>query len=117
MKTYIDIKRMQIHAHHGVLEQEKRVGNLFEVSVRISYDFTQAATTDALGLAINYAEAVDIVRQVMSEPRNLLETVAVHIHNALMLRWPKISSGCITVAKLHPPFSTPVGQTSVTIEW
>lgn len=27
MKTYIDIERMQIRAHHGVLEQEKRVGD------------------------------------------------------------------------------------------
>lgn len=43
MKTYIDIERMQIRAHHGVLEQEKRVGNLFEVSVRLFYDFSEAA--------------------------------------------------------------------------
>ena len=66
MKTYIDIERMQIRAHHGVLEQEKRVGNLFEVSVRLFYDFSEAAATDSVENTVNYAEAVDIVRGIMA---------------------------------------------------
>ncbi len=117
MKTSIDIERIQIRAHHGVLEQERRVGNLFEVSIRLYRDFAEAANTDDISLTVNYAEAVDIVREVMATPCRLIETVALRIRNALMTRWPDITAGRVTVAKLHPPFPTTVGKASVTIEW
>lgn len=115
--TRIDIERMQIHAHHGVMEQEKRVGNLFEVSVRLFYDFTDAAATDDVALTVNYAEAVAIVRDVMALPCRLLETVAFRIRDALCARWQGITAGSVTVAKLHPPFPTPVASASVTVRW
>ncbi len=117
MKTYIDIERMQIRAHHGVLEQEKRVGNLFEVSVRLFYDFSEAAATDSVENTVNYAEAVDIVRGIMAEPARLLETVVFRIREALTARWPGITGGHVTLAKLHPPFPPPVVQAAVTVEW
>ena len=33
----IEITRLRLHAFHGVLEQERRVGNDFEVSVTVGY--------------------------------------------------------------------------------
>ncbi len=117
MKTYIAIDRMQLHAHHGVLPQETRVGNLFEVTLRVSFDFTRAALTDDVTHALNYAEAMDEVRHAMDTPRRLLETVAFDIRDRLLNRWPAITGGYISVTKLRPPVTTPVAGCSAIIEW
>jgi len=117
MKTWVEINRLQIYANHGVMPQETRVGNLFEVSARLCYDFTEAAISGDIELALNYAEAVEIISKVMAEPRHLLETVAFNIRSALMGRWPGITAGTVKVAKLHPPFSSKVASAAVELQW
>lgn len=117
MKTYIEIDRIQLHARHGVMPQETRVGNLFEVTLRVCFDFETAAAGDDIDATLNYAEAIDIVRDVMAVPRRLLETVAVEIRDRLLARWPDITGGYIKVTKLRPPVTTPVAGCSAIVEW
>lgn len=115
--TYIDIDRLKIFARHGVSDQERRVGNMFEVSVRIYYDFGPAAKTDDVNRSINYAQVVDIVIESMKTPRRLLETAVNDIKTAISLRWPEVKSGRISLSKVHPPFTTPVEHVSAVMEW
>ena len=117
MKTYIEISRLEVFAHHGVMPQEARVGNLFEVSARLCYDFSAAAASDDVASAINYAEVVELVNDVMAVPCKLLETVVLRLKEAIMARWPQITAGTVTVAKLHPPFSSTVAYAAAAIEW
>ena len=56
MKTTIEITRLRLHAFHGVLEQERRVGNDFEVSVTVGYPVVIGS--DELSATLNYAELV-----------------------------------------------------------
>ncbi len=58
MKTTIEITRLRLHAFHGVLEQERRVGNDFEVSVTVGYPVVIGS--DELSATLNYAELIDI---------------------------------------------------------
>lgn len=117
MKSSIEINRLQIYAFHGVMPQETRVGNLFEVTVKLDYDFAAASATDNINLALNYAMAVETIQQVMATPRKLIETVATDIKAALIEQWPGITSGIVRVAKLHPPFTPRVESVAVSIEW
>ena len=117
MRSYIDIDRLLVYARHGVDEQERRVGNAFEVSLRLYYDITAAADDDDIALAINYAEVVDVVNAVMVRPCLLLETVVMHIRQAIADRWPGVTGGRITLAKVHPPIKTPMASVAVTVEW
>lgn len=117
MTTTVEINGLKIFARHGVLEQETAVGNYFEVSVKLSYNFEQAALTDNIDLALNYAEAADIIAEVMSHPRRLLESVVFDMRRALTQRWPDITGGSIRLAKLHPPVSHTVQSMAVCVEW
>lgn len=117
MKTWIEINKLQVYARHGVMPQETRVGNLFEVSARLCYDFSEAASSDDIESALNYAELVELINDVMSRPRRLLETVAFDIRSAVLERWPRISGGSIRIAKVHPPFSSKVESAAVEVEW
>lgn len=117
MTTYITIERLQVVAHHGVMAQEAHVGNLFEVTARLAYDFAPAAATDDIEKAINYAEAVDLINDAMAVPCRLLETVVFRLKEAIMARWPQITGGSITLYKIHPPFPSTVAAASATVEW
>ncbi len=117
MKSYIDIDRLQIFANHGVLERERAIGNRFEVTLRLYYDATEAMQSDEISSALNYAEVVDVVRNEMAKPSDLLEHVAYRIKSALQSRFPIIISGRVTIVKIHPPISTPMSSVAFTVEF
>lgn len=118
MNTSVFVERLRIYAHHGVLEQERKIGNLFEVSVKVTYDFKSTLHHDEIDRVINYVEVVDIVKEVMAEPANLIETVAMRITDAIRARWVEAEcGGRVVVTKVHPPFATPCAGASAIVEW
>lgn len=117
MHTSIRIDSLRVFARHGVDDQERRVGALFEVSISLDYDFMEAALTDNLDKTVNYAELTAIVVDIMSRPRRLLESVAVDIHHAVMERWPAVSGGSIEITKVHPPIPAPTPRATVALSW
>lgn len=117
MRTSIILDRLRFYAFHGVEEQERRVGNIFTVSLRLDYPFEEAMATDRLTATLNYAEAYEVVKQEMAIPSRLLEHVAGRIRRSLLLRFPQISGGRIRVEKLRPPIPGCDGTAAVEIDW
>lgn len=114
----ISIDRLRIYARHGVMEQERLVGNMFEVSVSVDYPADTAVATDNIDATVNYAEAIDIIRRVMQQPSALIEHAAGRIRDALTSRWPLIEGGSVRLSKLTPPVGAQVaGGVSVTLRW
>lgn len=112
----ITIDGLRLQAHHGVLEQERRVGNTFEISLRINVPSSdRAAVTDDLSLTVNYAEIISIIKYEMRTPSHLIENVAFRIARAVRTRFGAlIESGEITVAKLAPPIPAQLEKVSYT---
>ena len=117
MTTSIAIEGLKIYAYHGILEQERRVGNLFEVSLSITYDFSKAIESDSLDVTISYAYLCELIRREMSIPSGLLEHVAGRIMKAVRNNFSTITHGCVTVKKLTPPISMQMNAVGVKIEW
>ena len=102
----ITIKNILVYAHHGVLEQERIVGNEFLVSLELYFDAEAAMKYDDLSLTVNYAQVVQIVRDTMLIPSDLLENVAYRLATSLTEAFPIIKGGTVSVTKVHPPFNT-----------
>lgn len=117
MKGFITLNQMKFHAHHGVLEQERLIGNDFEVSLRLQYPLETATQSDNIADTINYAEVYDIVAAEMAIPSQLIEHVAGRIVRSLHSRFPLIEGGCISVAKLTPPFKCELASVAVTLNF
>lgn len=118
MDFTIEIDRMRLYAHHGVMEQERRVGNFFEVSAALTYDVDDNATvTDELGNTVNYADIAAIIRQQMATPSALLEHVAFRIRQMIMQQYPNIKSGYVKIAKTTPPLGAQMRSASATLKW
>jgi dihydroneopterin aldolase len=117
LKGYVEIEKLKIEAHHGVMPQERVVGNMFEVSVGIYYDMEDAALTDNLSWAVDYSLLVRTVKDVMSEPSFLIENVALRMKHAIIDRFPKSLGGRLRIAKLNPPIPGQMASASVLLEW
>lgn len=117
MTGYVEIDRLALRGRHGVLPQEREVGNLFEISVGLSYDMAQAASTDDVAYALDYARVVDVIASEMAIPSALLENLVARIKDALIAEFPMIESGRIKVAKLVPPIPARMASVSVSCQW
>lgn len=117
MTTKIEINNLRVYAYHGVLEQERKVGNYFEVSLCIDYPFERALTSDDLNDTLNYAAVCDLVVEEMAIPSELLEHVAGRIIRRLQMEYSDIIGGCITIAKLNPPIPHQLRSCAITVEW
>lgn len=101
----IFVKNLIIQASHGVMEQERKVGNTFRVNITLEVpDASRAMSTDDLADTVSYADTVAIVRRSMSRPRALIEAAAGDIVRAIKTAYgPRIRGGSITIEKLAPP--------------
>ena len=107
--TTITVRDIQVYARHGVAEQERTVGNEFLVTVALRYDAGAAMQYDDVAQAVNYAEVIQIVRDVMLAPSLLIENVVLRLIDALSEAFPTVQGGTVSVTKVHPPISTPTG--------
>lgn len=118
MTTSISLNKMRFFAYHGVADQERIVGNHFEVSISLRCDIAQALTSDCLDHTINYAEIYDCIEREMNIPSQLLEHVAGRIIAAIKQHFGnQIEGGTITVAKLAPPFKCQLESVAVTVDF
>ena len=77
MKATIEVDGLRLRARHGVMAQERIVGNEFEISLSLEYPpALKAVESDCVDDTLNYARAIEIVRQIMAEPSYLIEHVA-----------------------------------------
>ncbi len=110
----IQLRDVLLYARHGVMAEERVLGNQYRVNVRLRIDASSYdAFQDDLATTISYAEVYDHLKKVMSEPCALLETVAVKLARRLVQEWPQVKSGEIEIVKTVPPIPDMVGEAGV----
>ena len=88
----IEIKGLEVFAHHGVYEEEQRLGQKFVVSAVLSLDTTAAAQTDDLDKTVNYGAISRQITQILQrENHKLLERAAAVTAEEILLTNPLIN--------------------------
>ncbi len=114
----IEINSLRCHSFHGVMAQERKVGNMFEVTVHLRYPADDAVDFDRLDGTINYAEVCGVIQEVMSQPSDLLEHVCGRLRRHIIDRWPRIEGGRIRITKPAPPIpGVCIESVAVNLEW
>ena len=117
MTCTVEVNDLRVRARHGVLPEERVLGNDFSLTIKLDYPFQEAFIDDSVASTLNYAEVVEIALGIMSTPSSLLEHVVGRLHRSLLDRWPLISGGYIRLAKLTPPIDACLGDVAVAIRW
>jgi len=111
----ITLTGLRASAFHGVLAEERRVGQVFLIDVTVFLDLSTAGQTDDLTDTIHYGVlAEEIVAAVERDPVDLIESVAERIA-AVVLTHRAAQLVRVTVHKPSAPITVPFDDVSVTI--
>jgi len=111
----MEICGMRFWGYHGVYEEERRLGQPFEVDVTLYLDLRPAGESDRLGDTVNYAEVYRAVADVFAgPPRQLLEALAEETAGRLLRRFP-VTKVRVRVVKPAPPIPGMLSHVAVEI--
>ena len=111
----IALTGLRATAFHGVLEHERREGQLFLIDLVVHVDVKRAAASDDLGDTVDYSLlAAQAVAAVESDPVNLIETVAERVA-MVALAHGLVRSVEVTIHKPGAPIGVQFADVSVTI--
>ncbi len=94
---------MSFYGYHGVLPQERELGQQFVVDVELQLDLRMAGESDDPNKTVSYADVYDVVRRVVTgSPKKLIETVAEQIA-AILLQQFNVQQVLVRVKKPAAP--------------
>ena len=96
-ESSIFLNDVRLYAYHGVLEQERRVGGEYSVSLRVHYNIYKAMESDDVADTLNYALLLELVKREMACPSSLLEHVVGRIGKAVFKEFPLAESIDLTL--------------------
>ncbi len=111
----VALRGLWTHGRHGVLLEERRVGQPFLIDAVLTVDVTAAVTGDDLAGTVDYGVlAEQLSADVASDSVQLIETLAYRLAGAC-LRDPHVLSAEVTVHKPSAPIPLPFVDVSVTV--
>lgn len=113
----IKIKDLEVYCNHGVFKEENVLGQKFLVSLTLFLDTKPAGSADAIDRSVSYADVAHFVNTFMKEHTfKLLEAVAEHLTEEILLHFAKIEAVTIEIKKPWAPILLPIDTVSVEIE-
>ena len=112
----LQLAGIEVFAHHGVLPEEKQIGQRFLLDLDLELDLRSAGTTDDLADTVDYGGLAERVHELVAGHRwNLIEKVAEETA-ALVLSLPAVKAVKVTVHKPNAPIAVDFADVSVTID-
>lgn len=107
---------LALHAFHGVMPHERKVGQSFKLDILLEIDLGEASRSDRLAHTVSYDQVADATRKAFcAQPYRLIEAAAGAVIDALMKRFPRVKRVRITVHKPHAPIAATFDDVGVTI--
>jgi len=104
MKDKVFIRGMELYGYVGVLERERRDGQIFRVGVALGLDLRAAGESDRLEHTANYATIFEIAQGLMRKADcRLLEAYAERLASELLETFPLASEVEVEVEKPNAP--------------
>ncbi|MFQ5572609.1 MAG: dihydroneopterin aldolase [Rhodothermales bacterium] len=92
------------YAHHGVMQEEHRIGGRYEVDVAMDLDFEEAAQEDNLAKTVDYEKVYQLVQELVTKNRfYLIERLAYLIACKVLEVYDFVVAIEVTVRKHNPP--------------
>lgn len=114
--TTVSVRDLCLFGHHGVHEEEARLGQRFYVSIIVKADLSAAIVGDDYTQAVCYGALCDIAKQTFTTTRfQLIETLADRIGKAILQQCSAVQEVSVKVRKPSAPVPHPVEDVSVEV--
>jgi dihydroneopterin aldolase len=116
MTDQVFVNGLSLHAYHGVMQHEGKVGQTFKLDLLLDIDLTTASRTDKLAHTVGYDQVVDTASHAFRARRyRLVEAAAGAVADAVLDRFPQVTSVRVTVHKPHAPIAATFDDVGVSI--
>ncbi|HET9717733.1 MAG TPA: dihydroneopterin aldolase [Pseudolabrys sp.] len=116
MSDRIFIRGLSLHAYHGVMAHEAKVGQTFTIDLDLEIDLAAAARSDKVVDTVSYDKVVDCVSKAFCAQRfRLIEAAAGKSADAVLAAFPRVRSVRLTIHKPHAPIAATFSDVGVTV--
>jgi dihydroneopterin aldolase len=117
MSDTIFVNGLVIHAYHGVMPHEGKVGQPFLLDLVLDIDLAEASRSDTVRATVSYEKLVGTVTEVFRARRyRLIEAAAGAVADAVLSTYPKVREIEVTVRKPHAPIAATFKDVGVIIK-
>jgi 7,8-dihydroneopterin aldolase/epimerase/oxygenase len=117
MSDAIFVNGLVLHAYHGVMQHEAKVGQTFKLDLLLDIDLAEASRTDTLKHTVSYDMVVKAASEAFCARRyRLVEAAAGAVADAVLSRCPTVRRIRVTVHKPHAPIAATFDDVGVVIE-
>jgi 7,8-dihydroneopterin aldolase/epimerase/oxygenase len=104
MMDSVFITGLALHAHHGVMAHEAKVGQTFKLDLLLELDLGAASRSDKLAHTVGYDQVVALATKVFCGRRyRLIEAAAGAVAQTVLDSFPQVMSVRVTIHKPHAP--------------
>ena len=116
MNDRIFIRGLSLHAYHGVMAHEAKVGQTFNLDLVLDIDLTEASRSDKLADTVGYDQVVDVASEAFRAKRyRLVEAAAGAVAEAVLARFEQVTAIRVTIHKPHAPIAATFDDVGVSI--
>lgn len=116
MSDRIFINGLALHAYHGVMPHEAKVGQSFTIDLDLDIDLSDAARSDKVKDTVSYDQVADCASQAFCGERyRLIEAAAGAVADAILGAFPRVRAVKVTIHKPHAPIAATFSDVGVTL--
>jgi dihydroneopterin aldolase len=117
MSDTIFVTGLALHAYHGVMAHESKVGQTFTLDLVLDIDLAEASRSDKLKHTVSYDQVVQTASEAFCAQRyQLVEAAAGAVAEAVLAAFPPVRGLRVTVHKPHAPIAATFDDVGVIIE-
>jgi dihydroneopterin aldolase len=111
------MENMGFYGYHGVLEEERKLGQKFFVDAVLYLPLKEAGRKDDLNFTANYAAVYEVIRRIVTKERfALLEGLAERICQEIFASCPSVQKILLRIKKPEAPIDGMFDYFGVEIE-
>ena len=116
MTDAVFVSGLSLHAYHGVMQHEAKVGQTFKLDLVLDIDLAAASHSDKLADTVGYDQVVEVASRAFCSKRyRLVEAAAGAVADAILARFAEVTAVRVTVHKPHAPLAATFADVGVTI--
>jgi 7,8-dihydroneopterin aldolase/epimerase/oxygenase len=116
MSDRIFIHGLSLHAYHGVMAYEAKVGQTFTIDLELEIDLAAATRSDKVVDTVSYDKVVDCASKAFCAQRcRLIEAAAGRVADAVLTAFPRVRFIRVTIHKPHAPIAATFDDVGVTL--
>jgi 7,8-dihydroneopterin aldolase/epimerase/oxygenase len=116
MTDRVFITGLMLHAYHGVMPHEGKVGQTFSIDLVLEVDLSAAARSDTVTDTVSYDKVVACASKAFLRQRfRLIEAAAGSVADAVLAEFSRVRNVAVTIHKPHAPIAATFTDVGVTL--